>query len=237
MKLKLVRRQPETHDTETFFWQPDHPVDFKPGQYLKWTIRDDHKDDRGDSRWFTIAASPTEPNLRLTTKFHDNGSTFKKTLKLLSIGEEIEGFGPMGSFLLPEDVNQPLVFVAGGIGITPFRAMLKYMVDKNIGTSVHLLYACRSDQDIAFFEELKELAASHPNIKITYILGTPSQTVLSETGQLTAQRILDLTKDDRNPNYYLSGPEPMVEALQQELIKLIPEERVKHDFFPGYTEV
>lgn len=237
MKLKLVKRQSETHDTETFFWQPDQPVDFKPGQYLKWTIRDDHKDERGDSRWFTIAASPTEPNLRLTTKFNDKGSSFKKTLKFLSIGDEIEGFGPLGSFLLPEGADQPLVFVAGGIGITPFRAMLKYMADKNIGTQVHLLYAARSDQDIAFFEEFEQFKTTHPNIKITYVLSAPSPTIPSETGQLTAQRILDLTKEDGNPNYYLSGPEPMVEALQQELIKLIPVERVKHDFFPGYTEV
>ncbi len=234
--MTLSRRQPETHDVESFIWKPEQPVSFKPGQYLRWTQTDDKADDRGNARFFSISASPTEEVIRFTTKFADKSSSFKQNLQLLSPGDKLDAFGPMGSFLLPEDPATPVILVAGGIGVTPFRSMLKFMVDNNIATPVTLLYAARSDQDIAFQAELENWATLHPNFKITYILSTASTRLKSEAGQLDGQRIVDLAQAAPNAIFYLSGPEPMIESLATQLQQLLPEERIKTDYFPGYTE-
>jgi ferredoxin-NADP reductase len=247
MKIRLVRRQPETHNIESFFWQPLDPdgqptkMEFKAGQFLKWNLRDDNPDERGNSRFFTISASPTEPELRNTTKFNPEGSSFKKALAALSIGDEIDVFGPMGPFILPENPAQPIVLVAGGIGVTPFRSMIKYLVDSAMTTPVQLLYACRSDQDIAFKAEFDMWAQQCPWLSVTYILSDPPVEPLAdggkvETEKLTGQRILDLTGSQAGKLYYLSGPEPMVKALADELKAIIGEESVKTDYFPGYIE-
>jgi ferredoxin-NADP reductase len=236
MKLTLAKRQPETHDVESFFWQPEAPFDFKPGQYLRWMIRDDHPDERGTAHFFTIASSPTEPLIRLTTKFAaEHSSTFKRDLKLMSEGETLEAFGPLGSFVLPDDPNQPITLVAGGIGVTPFRSMLRYLTDKGIAQPLHLIYVCRSDQDITYQQEFETILAAQPAFRLTYVLDAASLTVKSEVGRLDGGKILTLSPNTGQP-YYLSGPEPMVKAFKEQLVAAgLSEEQIKTDYFPGYT--
>ncbi len=237
MKLTLIKRSPETHDSESFFWQPEEKFDYKPGQFLKWTLRDNHPDDRGNQRFFTISSSPSEDLLRLTTKFNaDRSSSFKTTLQLLSPGETLEAFGPLGAFVLPEDVTAPVVLVAGGIGITPFRSMLRHMADTNRATPTQLIYACRSLQDIAFQEELAAIAKSLPNIVVIPVIASADSTWTGQTGALDGPRINELAGGLDSKTVYLSGPEPMIKAFGEQLQTLVSEDQIKTDFFPGYTE-
>ncbi len=237
MKLTLVRRQTRTHDTESFLFQPEQPFSFKPGQFLRWNLPHPEADDRGESRFFTISSSPTEPEIMLTTKFTEGGSTFKETLKKLAIGHTVEVGLPLGGFVLPDDANQPVVLVAGGVGITPYRSMLKWMVDTHQPTPVWLVYGLRSDQDMLFREELDSWAASTPTIKITYVPSQPPAGWTGETGNLSAAGVLRMVGSTDHP-VYLSGPEPMIQALKQQFIDAaIPESQIKTDFFPGYSDV
>lgn len=238
MKLTLVRRQLQTHDTESFYFRPETPISYTAGQYLHWHLPHEPADDRGIDRYFTISSAPNEPEIALTTKFSDPGSSFKRALKALAVGQTIEAGELEGDFILPPDPDQAVVFVAGGVGITPLRSMLKWITSHNLPTPVHLIHGCRSDQDELFAAELAEWSATRPNLKVTYVLGSAPEGWQGERGKLSGDTILRLTGDLSGRPVYLSGPEPMVKSFKQQLIDSgISPKQIKMDDFPGYTDV
>ena len=129
---------------------------FEPGQYLEWTLGHERTDSRGNRRYFTIASSPTEPNLRLGVKFYDNPSSFKKKMLAMEPGDEIMAGQLAGDFILPRDPEKKLVFIAGGIGITPFRSMVKYLMDRGEKRLIALLYSNRTVSEIAYRDVFDE---------------------------------------------------------------------------------
>ncbi len=129
LTLKLKKSIPITSDVTEFIFDTNHSFDFRSGQYLEWTLGHEKPDTRGNRRYFTIASSPTEKELRLGVKFYEKGSTFKKTLREMDPGHTIIAGQLSGDFVLPKDKNKKLVFIGGGIGITPFRSMIKYLID------------------------------------------------------------------------------------------------------------
>jgi ferredoxin-NADP reductase len=185
-------------------------------------------DDRGTERWFTNSAAPSENHIMISTRIDtEHGSSFKRALQALKPGDEVEADGPEGDFTV-EDESKNYVFVAGGIGITPFRSILTEAHAQNKQLHVHLIYANR-DQNIPFDDELKQLAADNPNLTIEYF--TAPQTVTSE---IIKQRADSL----ENSMVYLSGPEPMVKSLGAELEQLgLDKARIKLDDFPGYAGI
>jgi glycine betaine catabolism B len=226
MRLTLSKRRPETHDCERFYFKPDQSFDFVPGQFLKWTIPDEAADERGPNRFFSIASSPTEPEIMLCTKFAaDRSSSFKSKLKALQPGEALEASGPSGNFTLEQSTSDRAVLVAGGIGVTPYRSMIKWLVDSQLDRPVKLIYGVRSEQDIPFKAEFDQWAADQPSLELEYVVSMP----------LTGQMIVDLA-GGKSDDFFISGPEPMVEGLKDQLLNLdVPEEQVKTDYFPGYT--
>src|SRR5665647_631894 len=124
---KIINLTPDTYD---FVFTPDQKMNFKPGQYMELTLDHPSQDSRGIRRYLTIASSPTEKQFRLGVKFYNKPSSFKKTLIRMKQDQEIVASQLAGDFTLPQDKNKKLVFIAGGIGITPFRSMIKYMLDK-----------------------------------------------------------------------------------------------------------
>jgi ferredoxin-NADP reductase len=125
MKLKLVARRAESPGVESFIFKPEKPLVWKAGQFLHYVLNHAPTDDRGSDRWFTIASAPFERHVMITTRFTSkHGSTFKKTLKALKPGNAIEISDLDGDFIV-SDPKKQYVFIAGGIGITPFRSILK----------------------------------------------------------------------------------------------------------------
>lgn len=225
MKLKLVATRQETKDVKSFIFQPEQPLSWQAGQYLYYSLPHQDEDDRKDKRWFTNSAAPSEGHVMITTRFTpDTGSSFKKALFSLPIGTEIEAEEPEGDFVV-DDPNKDYIFIAGGIGITPYRSILTEAAAKGQSLRVHLLYAYRSD-DIPFRQELDSMAAKNPQLKIDYIVNPQkiNDDVLKEALAQTPEAIV-----------YVSGPEPMVEDLKDTLMKLgVEEDRIKTDYFPGY---
>ena len=123
MNLRLIERHSETNGVLTFTFEPEQPMVWQAGQYLHYTLRHDQEDDRGSERWFTIAAPPFERRPRITTRLAAESSSFKQALGRLPLGGVIEADGPEGDFVV-DDPEHDYVFIAGGIGITPFRAIL-----------------------------------------------------------------------------------------------------------------
>lgn len=194
------------------------------GQFTEIRLPHNNKDKRGDKRWFTISSSPTEDLVSITTKFStDPSSSFKTTLQALKPGDELNLASPMGDFILPKDQTIPLVFVAGGIGCTPYRSIIKYLIDSKEERDITLLYAANSQQEVAF----KDIFAS---------LGNKFKIIVGE--RLNAQMIKDLAQATPSHYIYLSGPEPMVEELDKDLKSSgINKKQIHTDFFPGYSAI
>jgi ferredoxin-NADP reductase len=225
MKLRLTSKKEEVANVITFAFTPDKEFTWEAGQYMHYVLPHENADDRGDERWFTISSAPFEKEIHITTRNSgDKGSSFKKNLFSLDIGAEVESDGPEGDFTVT-DPSKPFVFIAGGIGITPFRSILLDLDKKEVSITGTLLYANR-DTNIVFKDELDNLASKHPGFTIKYIIN-PDQV----DGLYIRKEIPDL----QTPIFYISGPKPMVLALEQTLKEMdIAEDHIKLDDFPGY---
>ena len=239
MKLKLVEKRDEAKGTKSFFWETEKPVNYLAGQYFYFTLPSlNYPDPRGATRHFTLSSSPTEGNLlRNTTRIREE-SGFKKTLDDLEIGTLIEGEGPNGTFILDEAEPGPHVFLAGGIGITPFRSMIKYAADKNLNTQIHLIYSNSIPEEIAFRAELDGLAKSWPNLKLDMTVTKPEESKepwKGLTGRIDENVIQKLVPDINNNIFWVCGPPAMVEAMEQTLGKLnLSSGKVRSEKFTGY---
>lgn len=226
MILTLFEKKQETPDTISFKFKADENVIWRAGQYLRYTLPQDNPDDRGENRFFTISAAPHEGFVMITTRFaSDKSSTFKTTLRSMPIGGQIQAHGPSGEFIV-RNLAKEYVFLAGGIGITPFRSTLKELDFQRKPINITLLYANRSENNIPFKEELEEIASRNPGLKIKYAI---------DPQRIDADYIQNTIPNIQAPIYYASGPKPMVEAIEKELESLgVPKEHVKQDYFPGY---
>lgn len=171
MRLRLIETRREAADgTTSFIFYPDHPRTWRAGQFLHYVLPHDKADERKDDRCFTIASAPHETNIRLTTRFtNGTGSTFKKALQALQFGVTIEVGEPDGDFVIDQP-DRESIFIAGGIGITPFRAMLVDLDYRKIDIKATLLCSNR-DTDIVFKRQLDGLARKHPHLKVRYLIG------------------------------------------------------------------
>jgi ferredoxin-NADP reductase len=207
----------------TFLFEPKKPVRYSPGQFIELKIPHKNPDERGDKHWFTLSSSPTDEMLSITTKIINKRSSFKDALFNLKPGKGLHMEAPMGDFVLPKDSSIPLMFVAGGIGCTPYHSIIKYLSDTGEKRDIQLLYAAKEMDEVAF----RELFAGY--------LGKEFQITLN---RLSSDIILELTKNPDERHIYISGPEPMVEALDKGIKKAgFPYQRIHTDFFPGYESV
>lgn len=217
---------------KTFWFRPEGRVRHVAGQFTQINLPLDHPDERGSKHWFTISSSPTEALLGITSKFAPGqSSTFKQALANLEPGARLTLAEPMGDFVLPKDKTIPLLFVAGGIGITPYRSLAKWLIDKGEKRDVHLAYSTRTAEELAFLDIFKSY-----DMKFTPVVTEPTKEWKGQTGVLTAKQILRLA-DVQGPRtlVYIAGPEPMVEQFVDELRSLgIANHRLVTDYFPGY---
>ncbi len=223
MLLTLIGKIKEAADVKTFIFRPQKPIVWEAGQYLIYSLPHDKEDLRGRMRFFTISKAPFEKNVSITTRIVKNSSTFKKTLDGLKIGEQLNAKGPDGDFII-KNYKKDYVFIAGGIGITPFRSILKQLEYKKKNPNILLFYACRND-DIVFKKELDSLKLK--NLKITFF-------VSKKVGKSDLIKIKGYTKKI----YYISGPDPMVDGLEKILTSLkVPKKNINLDYFSGYEEI
>ena len=224
MQLTLVEKREETPDVKTFFFESAQPLSWKAGQYIHYKLPHPNPDERGIERYFSISSAAFEGRVGLTTRFAEKSSSFKKALNNLPIGGKIEADPPEGDFIL-DRVTKPVVFISGGIGITPFRAMLLDLEKRNESLDVLLLWANRSD-DIPFRAEIDALSRRKPKFRIQYFIGDR---------RLDEKPVRAAVPDLHAHKFYVSGPEPMVESFDKILKQIgVPESEVVNDFFPGY---
>lgn len=235
--LTLTKSDLIAKDTGEFTFTSDHPVKFKPGQYMEWTLGHDDTDSRGNRRFFTIASSPTETDIKLGIKFYPESSSFKTSFAKLEVGQTIMAGGVAGDFVLPRNKSTKLVFIAGGIGITPFRSMIKYLIDKNEKRDIVVLYSNNTIVDLAY-PEIWQAATEKLGIKVVCTLTDTQNVTRDWSGQIgfvSPKMIIDEIPDYMDRTYYISGPHTMITTCSGILTNMhIPKRRVKTDFFPGF---
>lgn len=235
--LTLVEKKRIASDTYDFVFASDQAMNFKPGQYLEWTSGHASPDNRGNRRYFTIASSPTEKEIRMGVKFYPQSSSFKKALLSMKIGDTIIASQLAGEFILPRDKERKLVFMAGGIGITPFRSMIKFLLDTHEDRDITILYSNKTKGEIAY-KEIFDSARNELGVKIVYALtdkDTPSAPWY-HAGRVDAQMIRSEMPDYQERMFYISGPRAMVVAYENILKDLgVGRGQIKTDFFPGFV--
>lgn len=235
--LELKDKKEIAKGTKTFIFVKPQSFEYKPGDFMYWTLPQlNYPDQRGNMRHFSFSSSPTEINLAFTCRIREE-SGYKKTLDEMAIGDIILARGPSGILNMEDGVTNPQVFLAGGIGITPFRSRIKYVTDNNLNTEILLLYSNSHTEEISFKEEFDKLAAEHSNFKVEYVVSDPVGSKLSWTGRvgrISADFIQKLT-DLKISTFWVCGPPPMVSAMEEILSDLqVLKERIKTEKFTGY---
>ena len=210
-------------------------VDFTPGQYFFVTLPDvGHQDDKGLRRHITVVTSPNEKGvLGFATRMRD--SAFKRSLGELPVGAEVEVEPPKGAFALPDDASQPLVFVAGGIGITVFRSMLRFIQEEGLPYRVTLIYSNRDRESTAFLDELQELEKENANLRLILTM-TQDPDWEGETRKIDADFFRDhLGENLEESTFLVAGPPAMVEGMQAALAEAgVDEKNVVAERYSGY---
>lgn len=227
MKLHLQTIRREAEDTLSFLFGPEEPFSWKAGQYLRYKLPHPDVDSRGDERYFTIASAPHERFVMLTARFASQGSSFKRALCRLNRGDVIEADELGGDFVVDSPDGQH-IFIAGGIGVTPFRAILLDLHHRQLPINATLLYSNRAD-DFPYRRELEQLRPYHARLDIRYFIHP------ERIDKVTVEKFY---RSQRNPIVYVSGPEKMVEHFDALLKGMgLGESNIRTDYFPGYEWV
>ncbi len=231
--LKLQSIQGIAQQTYEYTFEKPHGFNYKAGQYLEWMLPHDKADSRGIRRYFTIASGPEEASLRLALKVPIEASTFKKSLMALTPDSTVIASQLAGDFVLPKGNDKKIAFVAGGIGITPFRSHLAHLHHINAHRNVILYYCNNTSSEVAykdFFTALNKKILT----KIVYVLAKEPASTEYESGFFSADIVKRNTPDYAERFWYISGPPPMVNATDKALRSLgIRRRNIKKDFFPG----
>lgn len=234
MKATFVQSTSLTDIIASFSFRPEKPFMYTAGQFIELTLDGHQESGQAAKRWFTLSSSPHEELLTITTRVAAAAhSDFKRALQHLKSGATVTISEPLGDFVLPKLIQTPLIFVAGGIGITPFHSMLSWLANTNEERPIHLLYSVKNEADI-IFQDAFEAAKQHA----TVVVEQPSAAWGSERGQLTGEMITGLNVVTDETLLYVSGPEPFVQRLQGELRHHgVAHHQIVLDEFQGYEEV
>ncbi|MDO8468563.1 MAG: hypothetical protein Q7S29_02290 [Candidatus Peribacter sp.] len=236
--LTLKQKIPMAQDIYEFVFSSDRLLRFMPGQYLEWTLGHARPDTRGNRRYFTISSSPAESDIAVGVRFYPQSSTFKQNLLAMEPGGTIIASQLAGEFILPKDTTKKLVFMAGGIGITPFRSMVQDLLDRSEARSVTLLYSNRTASEIAYREVFAE-AEKRLRLKVIYTL-TDQKAVPTgwqgAVGRIDEQMIRREVPDFADRYFFISGTRAMVLAFADTLQRMgVSPSRIRQDFFPGFV--
>lgn len=234
MKVTFDHQVDEAVNISTFYFKTEKPVRYTAGQFVELTLNHENPDERGIKRKFTLSSSPTEPLLSITTKFTEQGgSSFKTALRALTPGTEVSISDPMGDFVLPKLIQTPLIFIAGGIGITPFRSIFSWLADTAEPRPIHFFYAVRNEEEIVFQPIL-----DRAGVQTTIVVSQPTAAWGGVSGQLTAELILGLEKPTDDTLFYIAGPGQMVESLSKDLQSSgIQQSQLVSDSFHKYDAI
>lgn len=235
----LRRRESIADQTMAFFLEKPAGFGFTPGQTIDLTVLDPPESDfEGDTRTFSIASAPYEREIMVATRMR--GSAFKRVLAAMPLGSTIQMDEPIGTFTLHADGTRPAVFLAGGIGVTPFRSMILDRNARGAGPAIWLFYSNHRPEDAAFLHELEDLASASPAFHFVPTMTRPAPAATppwhGETGRIDVEMLRRNVPIGAAPIYYTAGPPTMVATLHDGLVASgIPRPDVHVEEFAGYV--
>jgi ferredoxin-NADP reductase len=236
-KVRLKKKEDVAEGTMAFYFEKPVGFQFKPGQFANLTLLNPPETDaEGNVRTFSIASAPLEEDLMFATRMRD--TAFKRMLKTMPLWTEITLGGPFGSFTLHSDPTRPGVFMAGGIGITPFRSMVLHASKSRLPHRLLLFYSNRRPEDAAFLQELEVIEKENPRYSF---IGTMTQMEKSKqkwagrTGFIDKRMLSESMDELKGSIYYVAGPPAMVSAIGHVLTDLgVSEDDIRSEEFAGY---
>ncbi len=235
---KLRKREEVAEGTMAFHFDRPSGFGFKPGQAIDVVLINAPVADTQSSRHtFSLVSAPFQDDLVVATRMR--ASVFKRALKSLPIGSAVQLEGPFGSLTLHNNRARPAVFVAGGIGITPFMSILRQAAKDRLAQRLVLLYSNRRPEDAAFLAELRQLEQLNKNFRLVATMTQMSQSGRPWEGEtrLIDEELVKKVGADLSapPVYYLAGPPSMVEAVRQTLNRAsINDDDIRSEEFYGY---
>lgn len=236
--LPFLKKEQLTKDAFTFYFRrTGEERDFIPGQYYEIKLEIKNPDERGNSRVFTISSSPTEKEyITITTRIIQ--SSFKIRLSEVKPGEMVQFNGPWDDLNFDEQDTSPHVFLAGGIGITPYHSIVKYVIDRNLKTQMLLFVSWKNREEMVFDEFFRNANNHLENFSYVPTLTedelNPSEWD-GELGRINSDMIKKYVSDISKSKYFFSAPPAMVNALKQIVIEMgVSKENIIAEEFEGY---
>lgn len=234
-EVKLAGREELAEGTLAFRFEKPAGFQFKAGQAVVLELVDPPPEDGQKRRTFSLVSAPFERTLAIATRMRD--TAFKRALRTLPDGATLKLTGPIGQFALA-DAARPAVFIAGGIGITPFMSILRQAARDRSPQALRLLYSNRRPEDSAFLGELEALERQNGDFRMVATMTAMSQSAREwdgETGLINADLIKRAVGGLAAPLFYVVGPPAMVLAMQETLRAAgVAEDDILTEEFYGY---
>jgi ferredoxin-NADP reductase len=235
--LELLQKNEVAEGTLAFTLQRPADFNFRAGQSIDLTLLNPTETDaEGNTRTFSIASAPDENELLFATRLRD--TAFKRILRKMERGARLKLDGPMGSFNLHKNATKPAVFLAGGIGITPFLSMIREAARQKAPHQIYLFYSNRRPEDAAFMDELEAIQKENPNFHLIATMAEMDKSKRSwngERGFIDAAMLKRHLSELNGSIYYIAGPPAMVAAMKDMLVKAgVDEDDVRAEDFAGY---
>ncbi len=236
-QVKLKDRREVAEGTMAFHFDKPSGYEFKAGQFTNVALIDPAEtDDEGDDRTFSIASAPEEPDLIVATRMRD--TAFKRVLKKLPLGSPVTIGSPAGRMVLQDEAARPAVFLAGGIGITPFRSIVVHAANEHLPHRLFLFYSNRRPEDAAFLDDLQQLEGQNRQYKL---IGTMTDLERSnrpwkgEVGYIDKAMLARYLGELNGPIYYIVGPPGLVDAMRAMLTQAgVASDTIRIEKFAGY---
>jgi ferredoxin-NADP reductase len=234
---RLLNRVEVAEGTIAFHFEKPTGFDFKPGQSADLTLPNPPETDaEGNVRTFSIASAPFEDQLMFATRMRD--TAFKRSLKKVPLGTVVKMDSAMGSFTLHKNSAKPAVFLAGGIGVTPFSSIVRQADHDRAPHKLYLFYSNRRPEDAPFVEVLQNLEKTNPQFRFIATMTEmrrSKKTWNGETGRIDQQMLSKYLNDLRGPIYYVAGPPALVSGMRKMLVASgVDEDDIRSDEFSGY---
>jgi ferredoxin-NADP reductase len=234
---KLKDRKEVAEGTMAFRFEKPSGWTFKAGQYLDMTLLDPPEtDSEGNVRSFSLASAPHEDTLMVATRMRD--TAFKRVLRTMPFGTTVKIEGPSGDLIIQNDFKRTAVFLAGGIGITPFRSIVQWAATDKLPHRIVLFYSNKRPEDAPFLEELQSLERDNPKYKLIASMTEMEkshQPWRGETGFIDQEMLGRYLKGAASPIYYVAGPPAMVKGLHEMLSKAgVNDGDIHAEEFAGY---
>jgi ferredoxin-NADP reductase len=234
---QLLGKDEIAEGTMAFRFEKPPGFDFRPGQSADLTLfNPPETDSGGNTRTFSIASAPFEEKLMFATRMRD--TAFKRSMKQIPLGTRVKIDSATGSFTLHKNPAKPAVFLAGGIGITPFLSILRQADHERAPHKLYLFYSNRRPEDVPFLKALGALTMTNTNFRFVGTMTNISNSKSKwggETGRIDKEMLSRHLSDFRGPIYYIAGPPAMVAGMRKMLAGTdVDEDDIRSEDFAGY---